>query len=80
MAEREQVGSVASGDPIEGSAVYPVGSRVNERGHLEVAGCDVVELAAEHGTPAYLYAEDDIRSRAREYRQAFERRGAEFEV
>ena len=28
------------------SAVYPAGSRVNERGHLEVAGCDVVELAA----------------------------------
>ena len=36
---------MASGDPIEGSAVYPIGSRVNERGHLEVGGCDVVELA-----------------------------------
>ena len=33
------------GDPIAGSAVYPAGSRVNERGHLEVGGCDVVELA-----------------------------------
>ena len=80
MAEREQAGSVASGDPVEGSLVYPTGSRVNERGHLEVAGCDVVELAEELGTPAYLYAEDDIRARAREYREAFERRGAEFEV
>ena len=67
-------------DPIEGSAVYPSGSRVNERGHLEVAGCDVVELAAELGTPAYIYAEDDIRARARAYREAFERRGADFEV
>ena len=71
---------MVSGDPIAGSAVFPRGSRVNEEGHLEVAGCDVVELAEEHGTPAYVYAEDDIRSRAREYREAFESRGAEYEV
>ncbi|HWC48342.1 MAG TPA: diaminopimelate decarboxylase [Solirubrobacterales bacterium] len=76
----EQGHAVASGDPIAGSAVFPRGSRVNEEGHLEVAGCDVVELAEEHGTPAYIYAEDDIRSRAREYREAFESRGAEYEV
>jgi diaminopimelate decarboxylase len=80
MAEREHGGSVASGDPIEGSAVFPAGSRVNERGHLELAGCDVVDLAAELGTPAYIYAEDDIRARARAYREAFERRGADFEI
>ena len=78
MAEQGQ--AVASGDPIAGSAVFPRGSRVNEEGHLEVAGCDVVALAEEHGTPAYIYAEDDIRSRAREYREAFESRGAEYEV
>src|SRR5215475_1066894 len=78
MAERAQPGAVV--DPIEGSLVYPAGSRVNERGHLEIAGCDVVELAAELGTPAYLYAEDDMRARARAYRKAFEQRGADFEV
>jgi diaminopimelate decarboxylase len=76
----EQGQAVAGGDPIAGSAVLPRGSRVNEEGHLEVAGCDVVALAEEHGTPAYIYAEDDIRSRAREYRQAFESRGADYEV
>ena len=78
MAEPGQAGTVTGA--VEGSAVYPIGSRVNERGHLEVAGCDVVELAAEIGTPAYIYAEDDMRARARAYREAFERRGAEFEV
>jgi diaminopimelate decarboxylase len=78
MVEPGQAGAVAN--PIEGSPVYPLGSRVDERGHLEIAGCDVVELAAEIGTPAYLYAEDDMRERARAYRDAFERRGAEFEV
>ncbi len=49
-------------------------------GHLEVAGCDLVELAEEHGTPAYFYAEDDMRARARAYREAFERHTADFEV
>jgi len=77
-AEHGQAGVVA--DAIAGSPVYPGGSRINERGHLEIGGCDVVELAAEYGTPAYIYAEDDMRARARAYREAFERRGADFEV
>ncbi|MFI5026420.1 MAG: diaminopimelate decarboxylase, partial [Solirubrobacterales bacterium] len=50
MSERGQAGAVL--DPIAGSAVYPAGSRVNRRGHLEIGGCDVVELAEEFGTPA----------------------------
>ena len=79
MAEQGQAGSVAS-DPIAGSAVFPIGGRVDADGHLEVAGCDVVALAEEFGTPAYIYAEDDIRARARAYRDAFEARGAEYEV
>ncbi len=67
-------------DPIQRSAVYPQGSRVNDRGHLEIAGCDVVELAREFGTPAYVYAEDDIRARARAYVEAFASRTDDFEV
>jgi diaminopimelate decarboxylase len=52
------------------SHVYPLGSRINEDGHLEVGGCDVLELAAEHGTPAYVVAEDDLRARARSFVEA----------
>jgi diaminopimelate decarboxylase len=73
-------GSVAAADPIAASPVYPAGSRVNDRGHLEIAGCDIVELAAEFGTPAYVYAEDDMRARAREYLRAFQERTEAFEV
>src|SRR5689334_23622868 len=62
------------------SHVYPVGSRLNETGRLEVGGCDVLELAEEFGTPAYIYAEDDIRARARAYREAFESRSDDFEI
>jgi diaminopimelate decarboxylase len=76
----ENRGSVAAADPIAASPVYPRGSRVNERGHLEIAGCDVVELAEEFGTPAYVYAEDDIRSRAGDYRRAFESRTDSYEI
>jgi diaminopimelate decarboxylase len=79
-AEPDNSGSVAAADPIAASPVYPAGSRVNEHGHLEIAGCDVVELAERFGTPAYLYAEDDIRGRARQYVGAFEQRTDGFEV
>ena len=80
MATRADSSRPVATDPIAASPVYPAGSRVNERGHLEVAGCDVVELAEEFGTPAYIYAEDDMRQRAREYVGAFERRTDAFEV
>jgi diaminopimelate decarboxylase len=62
------------------SHVYPLGSRLNERGRLEVGGCDVVELAREFGTPSYVYAEDDIRARARAYTEAFRSRTERFEI
>ena len=67
-------------DPIASSAVYPAGSRVNERGHLEVGGCDAIDLAAEFGTPAYVYAEDDVRARAAAYLDAFRAHTDDFEV
>jgi diaminopimelate decarboxylase len=62
------------------SHVFPLGSRLNERGRLEVGGCDVIELAREFGTPAYVYGEDDMRARARAYLEAFRARVEHFEV
>ncbi len=78
--DRSQSSSATAADPIAASPVYPAGSRVNERGHLEIAGCDLVELADRFGTPAYIYSEDDIRGRARQYVRAFEERTDAFEV
>jgi diaminopimelate decarboxylase len=57
--------------------VFPLGSRVNDLGRLEIGGCDTIELAREFGTPAYVVAEDDLRSRARAYLQAAAEAGQE---
>ena len=45
---------------------------INEQGHLEVGGCDTVELARVHGTPLYVMDEEALRQRCIEYREAFE--------
>ena len=45
--------------------------RVNERGHLEIGGCDCVELAKEFGTPLYVFDELLIRENCRRYKKAF---------
>jgi len=60
--------------------VYPVGTVTNAKGHLEIGGCDVVELAAEFGTPAYLFSVEEMRNRARAYQAAFAAHTDNFEV
>src|SRR3989440_10110866 len=45
-----------------------------------MGSCDLVEIAEPIGTPAYVYAEDDIRARARAYLDAFRARIERFEV
>jgi diaminopimelate decarboxylase len=59
------------------SDVFPLGSRLNEAGRLEVGGCDTLELAREFGTPAYVVAEDDLRARARAFLAAGDQAGHE---
>jgi diaminopimelate decarboxylase len=46
-------------------------------GIVSVGGVPVADLAARFGTPAYVLDEDDLRTRAREYRRAFETAFAE---
>ncbi|MDQ6922006.1 MAG: diaminopimelate decarboxylase [Candidatus Dormibacteraeota bacterium] len=55
--------------------LLPVTYRVNGRGHMEVGGCDLVELAGFHGTPLYVYDEETVRLRSREFREALGSRG-----
>src|SRR5437763_13769927 len=62
------------------SPAFPTGSRVNERGRLEVGGCDVIELVREFGSPAYVVAEDDLRARARASIDPLSARHGDLEV
>jgi diaminopimelate decarboxylase len=43
----------------------------DEQGRLTVGGVDVLTLARDHGTAAYVLDEDDFRSRAAEFRDGF---------
>lgn len=53
--------------------VWPRGTTYDGRGVLQLGGCDALELAREFGTPAFIVVEDDLRSRAREFLDAFAR-------
>ena len=41
--------------------------RINKKGHLEVGGCDLIDLAKEFGTPLYVMDEQTLRDRCRQY-------------
>ncbi len=51
--------------------LWPRTVRRDGSGRLEVGGVDVVSLAAEFGTAAYVVDEEDFRARAREFRETF---------
>lgn len=51
---------------------------INQKGHLEIGGCDTVDLAREFGTPLYVLDEALFRQNCRDYRRAFnDKYGAE---
>ena len=51
--------------------VLPDTASVSPGGALQVGGVDVLELAAEHGTPLFVYDEAHLRARCREAVAAF---------
>jgi len=60
--------------------VFPIDTRVNERGRLEIGGCDATELVDRFGSPAYVVVEHDLRSRARSFVDAISSRHGDFDV
>lgn len=55
-------------------------SKINAKGHLEIGGCDTVELKQTYGTPLYIVDEALVRQRCREYMDAFRASGLAFQV
>ncbi|HEU4974629.1 MAG TPA: diaminopimelate decarboxylase [Baekduia sp.] len=62
------------------SHVWPLGTHLDEEGVLRLGGCDARELARVFGTPAYVVVEDDLRTRARRFVDAFAKHAGDFEV
>lgn len=50
--------------------IWPRTAR-RDGGALTIGGADVRDLLAEYGSPLFVYDEDDVRARAREYAAAF---------
>ena len=51
--------------------IKPITTKINENGHLEIGGCDLVDLAEKYGTPLYVFDEETVRTIANEYKNAF---------
>lgn len=61
-------------------SLFPLTAGVNELGHLEIGGCDTVELAAEFGTPLYLFDEFSLRRKCAEFKTEFSQRYADTTI
>lgn len=51
--------------------IWPSSATRNSQGELSVGDVSVAELAAQYGTPLYVFDEADVRKRARDYVAAF---------
>jgi diaminopimelate decarboxylase len=54
--------------------LFPSTAEVNNKGHLLIGGCDTTKLAAEFGTPLYIFDELGIRHKCAEFKREFGRR------
>ena len=56
------------------------GFSVNAAGNLTFDQCDLEVISKTYGTPCYVYAENIIRQRCREYKEAFSRNRVDHEI
>lgn len=55
-------------------SLFPLTAKVNSQSHLVIGGCDTIELAAEFGTPLYVFDEFSLRSKCTEFKEEFGQR------
>lgn len=59
-------------------ALLPRTARIGPDGRASVGGCDLGELADRFGTPLFVYDEEELRARCREYLEWFGEGGVAF--
>jgi diaminopimelate decarboxylase len=52
-------------------SIKPITTKVNDKGNLEIGGCDLVKLAEKYETPLYVIDEKTLRTICKEYKKAF---------
>ncbi len=62
------------------SQINRVGFSLNKSGNLEFDRCELVKLAQKYGTPCYIFSENIIRRKCRQYTSAFSKRNIDFEI
>jgi diaminopimelate decarboxylase len=60
--------------------LFPSTAEVDNKGRLLIGGCDIIELAAEFGTPLYVFDELGIRNKCAEFKREFGSRYADTTV
>ena len=65
--------SKQSGEASPNQRLLPLTAKANDKDHLVVGGCDVVDLIEEFGSPLYILDEETLRAACRQYKEAFER-------
>lgn len=51
--------------------IKPLNTKINEKGNLEISGCDLVDLASEFKTPLYVMDKNTLLKMADDYKKAF---------
>ena len=67
-------GTANIGEMMPRLSLFPLTAEVSKQGHLIIGGCDAVELAAEFGTPLYLFDEFSLRNKCTEFKAEFSQR------
>ncbi len=53
--------------------ILPLTAKTNAADHLEIGGCDVVDLVAQYGSALYILDEVGLRTACQQYRDAFKK-------
>ncbi len=61
-------------------SLFPLNAEVSNQGHLVIGGCDSIAMAAEFGTPLYVFDEQSLRHKCAEFKDEFGRRYSDTAV
>lgn len=51
--------------------IKPLNTKINQKGNIEISGCDLVEVAKEYKTPLYVIDRRTLETMALDYKRAF---------